>query len=418
MSNVEAFDVPADDRVRPQRSGVTRSTETGPFLQVSSGQIWTRCRAQRDECYNALVDALNQANIQAQIIRSEDWMFPAWIDCDVWMPSDTFGATRRFNAKISFTIRPHVMHDIFVEGTLARNDRITRGLARAAPSWTAVAADLVQVFQGRSTRPPELFRPSFERWLHGLWKRDRYIPFKEDPPASIWLIVALAGAIPGVGAFVILGAVVVGLIIFLGKLGRNRLRIVDLGRPAAAPRQLTFFDTWHVVLRGLGHEADTLRSQVASISVLTDKATPASIERIWHSGPDGLEARDQIVFSYRRALVFVHVVACGSDLYVGWDSHLNRGCWSEQELTTGTGSDDYPVKLTSTVAAEWHLSNLDFADLNTLSEAIHRTLVRRVTSLSEEHSLDQEIDFEIIHSRRVDQDGRRDLDKPLFRRTR
>jgi hypothetical protein len=197
------------------------------------------------------------------------------------------------------------------------------------------------------------------------------------------------------------------------QLGKDTIRIVDAGRPASVPRKLTFFDTWHAVLPGLGHEAGAFRKDVAAIQDVADSITS---ERIWHPGRDGLEARDQVVFSYRRALVFAHVVACGSDLYVGWDSHLNRGCWAEQAISEGTGSDDYPVRLTATVEREWPLSNLDFADLNTLSEAIHRNLVRRVTRLAAEHSLSQEIDFEIIRSLRANPEDRTDAGRSKFRR--
>jgi hypothetical protein len=113
-----------------------------------------------------------------------------------------------------------------------------------------------------------------------------------------------------------------------------------------------------------------------------------------------VEARDQIVYSLGRAIVFVQVTPYGKDLYVGWDSHLNRGFWKEEPVAEGRDEAGKRIRVTRTVAGEATLSNFDLADMNTLAENIHRFLVREVRRLVAENRIDQEIDFEINRARR------------------
>jgi len=378
---------------------------TGPFLHPDSHQVWARLRKQRDQCHDALARALTAEGITPQLLKSEDWRFPVLVSCEVWMPGPAPYTTRRFKVTISVQHRPHLEYDMDFRGSFEHNGRTTQGASYRDenPDWKTVAAGLVDVFQGRTKQPPLLFRRSFSRWFANLRKRDRYLPFKEGLPAAATVVAIIGLSIPYVN---VLAAAVIGIggiVLWLEKRGKTSANVFDTGRPSAMPRILGFVDTWHAILPGIGRNAEAIRQDLLANQDLAESFSRPALETIWHLGRDGAEARDQLVYSYGRAMVFVHVVASGADLYVGWDSHLNRGSWIEEGMGAGVGRDNYPVQLTRTVEGLWPLSNSDFADVNTISEAVHRNVVRMVRRLVAEHAIDKEIDFEIIRSRRADQ---------------
>jgi hypothetical protein len=217
------------------------------------------------------------------------------------------------------------------------------------------------------------------------------------------------------------------LAVVVGILNRNRRRLIwSSGRPQADPRIMLRMDSWQALLIGLGSERDSVHDAVvADLKANADASWSVAEERIWYWGVDGKEERQQTVVSFRSALAFLHFTAYGSDLYVAWDAHINRGTWTEKPVGRGTSVETGPLCEVHTIApAHRPVSEYDVSDGNCVLERVHAVMTRVLRRKLAEHRLDQEIDFNIVREQRAgltgeDRDEHREkprLSLPGFRR--
>jgi hypothetical protein len=219
-----------------------------------------------------------------------------------------------------------------------------------------------------------------------------------------------------------LALIAAGIIGLIATYRRPRL-VRSAGKPLAEPRTLSYLDAWQTVVFDAGADAGRIRSRVMALLAGGEQQRFAcAVERIWHWGLDGKIEREQIVLRHGRGLVFCQIYGYGSDLYVGWDAHLNVGAWREARVGGGIDRETGErVELRGVEPAAQAVGEYDLADLNCLLEWTHAQVAKVLKQYVKEREIDQEIDFSIIRGDRRDatknegkanEGGRR-----LFRRT-
>jgi hypothetical protein len=183
---------------------------------------------------------------------------------------------------------------------------------------------------------------------------------------------------------------------------RSPKLVRSAGKPLAEPRILTYLDSWQTVIFGAGEDTEAVRARLMErFSSADQKRFACSLEKIWHWGLDGKIEREQIVLRYGRGLVYCQVYHYGSDIYVGWDAHMNVGTWQERKLASGIDRESGKrVELMTVERAVQVASEYDRVDLNCLIEWTHAQVTQAVRRYLKEREIDQEIDFTIIRGDR------------------
>jgi hypothetical protein len=195
----------------------------------------------------------------------------------------------------------------------------------------------------------------------------------------------------------------VGGIVGLITIYRAPRLVRSAGKPLAEPRFLSYLDAWQTVIFDAGRDADRVRERVMALFTHADRQNfTCGVERIWHWGLDGKIEREQFVLRHGRGVVFCQIYGYGSDLYVGWDAHLNVGTWRETRVSAGIDRETgQRVTLMAVEPATQVAGEYDLVDLNCLLEWTHAQLVKVLKQYVKERQIDQEIDFTIIRGDRT-----------------
>jgi hypothetical protein len=363
---------------------------------------------------------------------------------EAWMPAHERHLTARVDALVQIEPLPHRDRSIRIKTELHHRglrrwttamEVSPHGIAEDAQLDDAGIDRLVAYGIGEAAERPAAFRFDPLRLLRG----NGFSEFRPSPVVkfvygalAVGFVLAAFGTADAPNGFTLLDAAIgflllaAGFIFFgrwLQRLGDKRVLVLDAGRPQAIPRVLTMLDSWYALVQGIGHTAETCRGQLLE-RLAKERAleTSVALERIDYRTGTALVAREQIVVSYRRAVIFCHIYTYGDDLYVGWDAHLNRGEWREQDLKSGLSIPQHAMaRLTTVVAGSSQPTTYNLADVNGLMEWLHRHVSAHVRALLEEHKLDQQIDFTIIRAERQEALGKADRKegprrKPNFKR--
>jgi hypothetical protein len=411
MSTVSSF-VPAQQQRLPTTSNVVSAL---PFLQRDVESIWTRAATVRDEFYTAVESTCREVGIEALVSKSIDFVYPAWVSIEAWLPAGAPAAThRRF---CSFSIEPKPYAQFEFEVTIAFT--CDGKEKKYGPCIPPAAADIAQWTRHVLGKGP---LPAVQRLRNPLIKWQFWYPKNEvarlgsDPLATGGTIAFVAGFI-FLGIFAPLGflGLLVGGACALVRHFRHRV-VVNMGRPAAEPRTLRLVDNWQTVTNGLGQQWQDVRERL--FRRLTEGLAfeiKSRLETISYLTPDGRQERQQLVLSQGRGIVFCHVYPYGDDLYVGWDAHLNYGQWVEQAVATGFDKTLHvPAVINTVVPGTARATEYDLIDLNSLTEWTHSRIVQVVRQVMAERKLDQEIDFKIVRGER--QSLLRDQQAPATKR--
>ncbi|WP_347140450.1 hypothetical protein [Paracoccus sp. SSK6] len=235
----------------------------------------------------------------------------------------------------------------------------------------------------------------------GLWFMEMWWALHTAAIGSIFgpLLDPISG-LGWTGPFLLIVALI-GLAAFRSQ---QTYLVYNEGRPLAEPRVLALGDYWHAVLPDIGSEADSARKHF--LTRIREAAHPelaAWVERVATRGAEGKEEREQVVLSFRRALVFCQFHVYGRDLYIGWDAFLNRGRWAERQLARGVDrKTGERVVINIVDPSQELLTEYDVVDLNCAIEWAHSRMTELVRQIAAEHAIDQEIDFTI---QRADRSG-------------
>jgi hypothetical protein len=318
----------------------------------------------------------------------------------MWRRTRADGVEGRASATISITPTP--FHRFTEELTL--NCEVCGHKAVIGPLGELSDNDLralVRYIGGFGGPKPKLRRLRVNP-LHFWRPRNHSVAIRPD--YLMWLCIALL-----IAAFLFMGTRPLASLILLATgiagivyLRREPKFVLSTGRPAQEPRDLARMDSWQVSLRGAASAAADLRARV--VAEIESSRPPESAfgdENIGYWGVDGREERRQLVVTFRRALAFVQIYAYHSDLYVAWDTHVNRGTWGECKVTEGIDRSTGLRVIANSIGFSWHSPNeYDVTDASYLSEWIHALVVERVKEIVEERKISQEIDFKVLREER------------------
>ncbi|HEU4455095.1 MAG TPA: hypothetical protein VFR81_18675 [Longimicrobium sp.] len=174
------------------------------------------------------------------------------------------------------------------------------------------------------------------------------------------------------------------------------------GKPLAEPRIPFYLDAWQTVVFGAGGDMTLIRDRLTALfTAAHQQGFACRAERIWRWGLDGKTEREQMVLRYGRGMVFAQVHSYGSDLYVGWDAHMNLGTWKEKTIASGIDRDTGErVRVMTVERAVQPVTEYDLVDLNCLLEWTHAQVTQVLRQYLRERQINQEIDFTIIRGDR------------------
>lgn len=191
---------------------------------------------------------------------------------------------------------------------------------------------------------------------------------------------------------------------FLGLVVTSRAPqlVRSAGKPLAEPRFPLYLDAWQTVVFGAGADADPIRERLmARFAGAQQQRFACRVERIWRWGLDGKTEREQIVLRHGRGIVYAQIYSYGSDLYVGWDAHMNLGTWIEKPIASGIDRETGErVRVMTVTHGVQPTTEYDLVDVNCLLEWTHAQVTQVLRQYIRERQIDQEIDFTIIRGDR------------------
>lgn len=388
-------------------SGVAESAaaDLRPILLRNPNNVWCRAESARDELYDLFSDAVSAEHVNALVLKSAPYVFPAWVQVAAWVPRNDRDCAERRWVKVSIDPKPYCRHEIeytveYSAGTggKRRNRVIPFGaeMARQFVRYTVARGGLPKPRRFRS-HPLELWRPSNAMKVVRL-----------DLLKALAMTLTILGGIALLGGVIDLERLVIGLVVAIVAvflwvyIARLPHVVRTQGKPAGEPRRLLRLDSWQTVIFGAGSRVADLRARFAEIlkTKPIDNFAQAT-EKVWYWGLDGKEEREQIVLTAGRGIVFCQLYRYGSDLYVGWDGHVNYGQWAEKVIATGIDRKlGLPASISAVEPGTQAISEYDIIDLNCLMEWTHAQLTTLIKQLMQESKIDQEIDFKILRGER------------------
>lgn len=432
-----------------------------PTIQRTDDNALTLAKEERDRIYRLLEEVCQAKGVEILLLKSEPYGQFVSIRTECWRrhPEDNRVSDRRSAFLI---VRPVPYHEWDTEidivffagptvGTVDHIKETTRwwlvllgesiqtdfGDLIKGQKWTtwhktvsgiyrferADAEALVQFLVGET----RLQAPQFFRCRHGGWRlwlpKNHVKGLQKDwgrwvvnagVVFGLFLIFIAPGLMPveydsygsrvGSSALTwiapVFGVALVGGVIWWNK---RRISYALLpGKPEQEPRYLVRLDSWQTMIFGGGERMEQIQQEIQhEIREAHREGIICEKEHIWHWGLDGKEEREQIVVRFRRSIAFIHVYCYGDDLYIGWDAHLNRGTWVEEEVSRGIEPRTGVLCRACTIVSGIQpLTEYDVTDANSLIEWVHGAATKVARRLMAELKSDQEIDFTIQREER------------------
>jgi len=370
--------------------------DTRPILRRGASNVWSVLDAACAKVHAAFQQACDQEGIEALVLRSQPFEYPANIAFECWIPARREPALTE-RSLVVVTVEPKAYHRYEVEYTVRITDRgRNRTYRRLWEFPDTLARGIVRRIL-RKGAEPRLSRLMLRQYGIDFWRPENKVEALSRDYATI------AAAVCGVLGFFTFGLAWLPAIALAIYLHMREAAVRSPGKPEGEPRRLLLCDAWQTVMFGLGADWQAVRDQLLQRLTGDSPVQKCSckIERIWHRGLDGIEEREQIVLSSGRAMVFCHVYQYGDDLYVGWDGHLNSGQWEENSIAKGIDRKEGRLTIVNSVTPSYQqLTEYDVVDLSCLMEWTHAQLVQVLKKLIAERQIDQEIDFRIVRGDR------------------
>lgn len=189
----------------------------------------------------------------------------------------------------------------------------------------------------------------------------------------------------------------------LGKTVEKELK----SKPKNPPWVPRSMDYWHVLIDNIAEKSVQVRKRVKDrleARQIPDM-TMKWLEIAEWGGFTLLESRSQLQIAYRRAVVFFGAYPYGTDLYVTWDSWINLGKWLRSYVRTDVESCSIfanDVKVYDWVEAYNDPTEYDYADVRSLGQAVHASVVEVVSAIRDELKIEKAIDFTIHEGGRLE----------------
>jgi len=196
--------------------------------------------------------------------------------------------------------------------------------------------------------------------------------------------------------------------------GRIHTRFVAAQRPSVLPFEETGAPVgyWYVLIEDQADKAAELLAAVRNrLGQRSESGTKVYEQEIVQWGGYSLkEIRQQTVAELRRCKIYLAVYRYGKDLYVRWDSHLNRRTWNLQKFPylSSVGYKfkrsrfSWAIPMFEDVPSTYEFApavsattDYDWADLDALEGLVHGIMTLEVKRLKERYEIEKEIDYEI-----------------------
>jgi hypothetical protein len=392
-----------------------------PVLRADDANLWSKIETAIEATYRAMLDACASLGIDAYVARSNAFEFPHAVRFECWVAPVAGDPNLTERCSVYVGIEPKPWHQYEMEYSIEIENR---GRKREFGKFAAFASHDVHALlkylvrnESKPLLPKRIRQPNdpFWKWLASI--KNEPIELRKDylvlicGPFCLFGFVGLAMA-SSLGDAKELVSTISLLALALGVMSsihvaRQPRAVRSTGRPLHNPRSLRIFDAWQAVLSGAASSADLMRQRfAAAIGSAPIDDFKASTERIGYRVLDELVVREQIVLTARRGIVYCQIYEFGSDLFVGWQSFLNRGRWIEKfpgvcgiDKATGRRAE---VR-TATPGSE-PLCEYDYFDASCLTEWTHTQIVALTKQLMKELQIDQEIDFKIVRGERGDRE--------------
>lgn len=186
-------------------------------------------------------------------------------------------------------------------------------------------------------------------------------------------------------------------------------------KPSKPPYIPVAMDYWNVLMDDISAKDFEVRKKVKDR--LEQRKIPA-ISMEWVSveqwgGFKLVESRVQLKIQYRRAIAYFGAYQYGTDLYVTWDSWLNLGVWVRKNVDTiqeGCGIFSRTVRIYDYVPMYTDPNEYDYADVRSIGQALHSSVVEVVKEIHHDLKLEKAIDFTMKQGGRIE-GGTPDVEK-------
>lgn len=398
-----------------------------PILTRDPKSVWAKSAQVRNWIYDKVEESCNNLGIEALVNKSNDFVYPAWVSLEAWLPAGAPGATHRLFCTFSIDPKPHSQFEFELT---VRCDR--DGKRKIYGPYQPVAGNHVDEWVRYildKAGKPSINRLRIRKHPWQLWYPKNKAPrIGYDFIAMggvvglviAWMGLSVASAGPLIAAIVVLAGLGVAGACFYMRWGRRKA-VINAGQPIAQPRTLRIVDSWQTMINDLGRNWESVRTKL--FRRLADGqafSIEPRLENISYLTPDGKQERQQLVLTQGRGLVFCHVYPYGDDVYIGWEAYINYGQWVERQLVSGFDQNlGMPTVINTVTPGIARVTEYDLIDLNSLTEWAHSRIVQVIKQLLAEHKLDQEIDFKILQrGERTSLVNHSEMQtrRPLFRR--
>jgi hypothetical protein len=397
----------ATNRPQNQVSPVSPALrDAQPILERRPDSIWTRVEQTRDAICDALRQACENEGFNALVIKSPPFVQPAWVKLECWIPKNPeLGRAVTERGSLVVTIEAKEFHCYELEYSVELHDRGWSKTYRRLRGFDPT--HIAQIVRFLLVRGPQSGLSGLELRVepYEIWKPANKVnvlrtDWLQLTPVVLIVLGILFLFLPSLWPLGLLVLASAGFAFY--SLRRRRAVVLSPGKPLAEPRKLSAVDSWQAAISGLGADTELLRERF--FTVLRDPPMAglrSRVEAIWYWGLDGKVEREQIVLTFRRAILFCQIYEYDQELYVGWDAHLNRGQWVEKTIVTGIHKESGEFTRVNTVEPGWQqFTEYDVIDVNCLVEWTHAKFVQLAKRLMEERKIDQEIDFKILRGER------------------
>jgi branched-chain amino acid transport system permease protein len=364
--------------------------------------------------------ALEQENVRVNLLKSDPGNYPAWIRLEGWIPLEAAPSDRHERCELELIIeaKPFNCHNLTSSARLKRGKR-TIAVAHLSRFSENDVREWVGYAIGRGPRPSnyrplrDALRQFLSLFVPALGHHHNPIDGRFRPrhaETRTLLVAAACALLVGSLAFqqaltpvaLALGALVMLFAVLVPASARYH-RYYDwvVPQPREAPRHLGHVDSWHLVLVGLGSDAESLKQCfIAKIKEAPPDLLVIRSETYSFRAPNSCEVRERLVVSHRQGYVYIHIYQLANDLFVGWQGHLNWAQWTETSPYTIVDSGCHSIAFRDIKPSQYYPSEFDLMDLNSLSAVVHQAVEHAVKSILTKYSVDSAIDFEVIRSDR------------------
>lgn len=391
-----------------------------PILPRDPGNIWGRLEHELDRIYRTFLNVSASLGFRAYVGRTNISSYPYAILFEAWIPQSPADPllTERVSANVILEGKAYHKHEIEYTVTIHN-----RGVDKVLGVFGALAEkDIEKIVRHlvRNEKVPSISPQLSQMNPHTALAGGVKVTTNNKPTGvrPDYLAITMVWALLLGGLIAFLGfsegrtsgqqVGVIGLALFIVSLivlivlGRRPYAVRSSGKPEREPRTLALYDSWQAVLFGAGHCTSAIRQAFENaLGAAPIQGFKHVIENIQYRSVDFIEEREQIVISVGRGIIYCQIYEFGADLYIGWQSFLNRGQWIEQIVKRGI---DRPtgrrIELRSVVPGLQALQEYDLMDLNCLTEWTHSQMVSLTRELMKRLEIDQEIDFKIVRGER------------------